>query len=188
MPAIGNSVADWVALEPDDTGPKPAQKPFDCETGGASLAALGNASDWTGPAEQARLCESRIPWSGAGSFPARFSGRAAADLAALLYLPVMVGRMAQSESALPRRLRFAFYAASLLLVTSAGASAQESSELAYSRQIEALCRQYAAAISEVPAVAAFAQCMSERHCRPISDSVRYRCDIPGPLSWHGGGY
>jgi hypothetical protein len=67
MPAIGNSVADWVALGPDDTGPKPSQKPFDCETGGASLAALGNASDWTGPAEQARLRESRIPWSGAGS-------------------------------------------------------------------------------------------------------------------------
>jgi hypothetical protein len=53
---------------------------------------------------------------------------------------------------------------------------------------EAICRQYAAAQVGMPADLMFRQCMSERHCRPSGGSAGYVCEVPGPMSWHGGGY
>jgi hypothetical protein len=76
----------------------------------------------------------------------------------------------------------------ILLVTGAAASGQAESESDYAAMIEALCRQYAAALVAVPADPAFSQCMVERHCRPSSAAPGYRCELPQPMSWHGGGY
>jgi len=85
-------------------------------------------------------------------------------------------------------LRPALFATVILLLTRAAASGQTGADLAYTETIEDLCRQYAAAISGIPADTAFNQCMDERHCRILSGSSRYRCAMPGPMTWHGGGY
>jgi hypothetical protein len=75
-----------------------------------------------------------------------------------------------------------------LLVSVTAADGQIGSELRYTQEIEALCRQYAAAVSGTSSGAMFNQCMSERHCEPVASTYLYRCEMPGPLSWHGGGY
>ena len=85
-------------------------------------------------------------------------------------------------------VRSIFCAALLVLVTGGVASGQTESENAYTAMIETLCRQYAAALVGVPAAPAFDQCMVERHCRLSSGSPGYRCELPQPMSWHGGGY
>jgi len=53
--------------------------------------------------------------------------------------------------------------------------------------IEALYRQYAAALVGIPADPAFNQCMVERHCRVSPGSPSYRCELPQAMAWHGGG-
>jgi hypothetical protein len=40
----------------------------------------------------------------------------------------------------------------------------------------------------MPADLMFNQCMSERHCRVSSGTSAYHCELPGPMTWHGGGY
>jgi hypothetical protein len=76
------------------------------------------------------------------------------------------------------------------LVAGAAAGGQPGSGVADDRAvaIEAICRQYAAAQTGMPADLMFAQCMSERHCRVSSGSPGYQCELPGPMTWHGGGY
>jgi hypothetical protein len=56
--------------------------------------------------------------------------------------------------------------------------------------MQQICRNYAdaAAQSGIPADLMFAQCMSQRHCRMLSGRAGYQCEMPGPMSWHGGGY
>jgi hypothetical protein len=54
--------------------------------------------------------------------------------------------------------------------------------------MQQICRQYAAAQTGMPADLMFKQCMSERHCRVASGSSAYQCEMPGPMTWHGGGY
>jgi hypothetical protein len=54
--------------------------------------------------------------------------------------------------------------------------------------MQELCRQYADAQVGMPVDLMFNQCMSERHCRLPSGSSTYRCELPGPMTWHGGGY
>jgi len=81
-------------------------------------------------------------------------------------------------------------AALLWLAASAAATAQTGPGATYERTavIEAICRQYAAAQTGMPADLMFRQCMTERHCRVSSGSPGYRCEAPQPMSWHGGGY
>jgi hypothetical protein len=54
--------------------------------------------------------------------------------------------------------------------------------------VQQICRQYADAQIGMPANLMFDQCMSERHCRVPSGSSAYHCELPGPMTWHGGGY
>jgi len=58
----------------------------------------------------------------------------------------------------------------------------------YTASIQQICRYYATAQTGMPADLMFAQCMSERHCRLSPGSTAYQCEMPGPMSWHGGGY
>jgi hypothetical protein len=81
-------------------------------------------------------------------------------------------------------------AALIWMAANAGAGGQTHQGVAYERAaaIEAICRQYAAAQTGMPADLMFDQCMSERHCRVSPGSPDYRCELPGPMTWHGGGY
>jgi hypothetical protein len=75
------------------------------------------------------------------------------------------------------------------LGTSVAALAQRPSQpYDYSGLVQQICRQYANAQRGMPADLMFNQCMSERHCRVASGSPAYYCELPGPMSWHGGGY
>lgn len=70
------------------------------------------------------------------------------------------------------------------------ASEQTGPGAAYDRTtvIEAICRQYAALQTGMPPAQMFNQCMLERHCRASPGASGYYCEIPGPMTWHGGGY
>jgi hypothetical protein len=75
------------------------------------------------------------------------------------------------------------------LCTSAAALAQRPSQsYDYTALMQEICRQYAnAQIGMAPDIM-FNQCMSERRCRVSSGSSSYHCELPGPMTWHGGGY
>jgi hypothetical protein len=77
-----------------------------------------------------------------------------------------------------------------LLAGVATAGGQPGPGAAYDRAaaIEAICRQYAATQIGMPPDLMFNQCMSERQCRVSPGASGYQCRLPGPLSWHGGGY
>ena len=47
--------------------------------------------------------------------------------------------------------------------------------------IESICRQYAAALTDMPADLMFKQCMFERHCRPVPSPPGYWCEPPRPM-------
>jgi hypothetical protein len=76
------------------------------------------------------------------------------------------------------------------LLAGMAASGQTGPDEAYDRAaaIAAICRQYAALQSGMPADQMFTQCMSERHCRASPGPPGYQCEAPEPMSWHGGGY
>jgi hypothetical protein len=75
------------------------------------------------------------------------------------------------------------------LCTSAAALAQTPSRSSnYAALMQEICRQYADAQVGMPADLMFNQCMSERHCQVSPGSSAYRCELPGPMTWHGGGY
>ena len=84
--------------------------------------------------------------------------------------------------------RAAIVAGSIWLVAGIAARGQTRAGAAYDGAIEALCRGYAAAQQGMPADLMFSQCMSERHCRVSAEAPGYRCEPPGPMTWHGGGY
>ena len=69
------------------------------------------------------------------------------------------------------------------LVTCGAASGQTGPGGAdsYTLMIEAICRQYAAAVTGMPPNLMFAQCMAERHCRISPGSASYHCEPPGPM-------
>jgi hypothetical protein len=92
------------------------------------------------------------------------------------------------SSASPVVVRSILWGALLLSFTGVPAGGQTNPDVDYSARIEAICRQYAAALVGMPAGPAFEQCMSQRHCSVSPDSPGYRCAMPGPLTWHGGGY
>jgi hypothetical protein len=81
------------------------------------------------------------------------------------------------------------FTAIIFLCTSSAALAQRSSQpYDYSGLVQQICRQYADAQIGMPANLMFDQCMSERHSRVPSGSSAYHCELPGPMTWHGGGY
>jgi hypothetical protein len=47
--------------------------------------------------------------------------------------------------------------------------------------VESICRQYAAALTDMPADLMFKQCMFERHCRPVPSPPGYWCEPPQPM-------
>jgi hypothetical protein len=57
----------------------------------------------------------------------------------------------------------------------------------YTASIQQICRNYAAAVTGMAPDLMFKQCMSERHCW-MAESAGYQCELPGPMTWHGGGY
>jgi len=77
----------------------------------------------------------------------------------------------------------------VFLCTGAAALAQRPSQpYDYAASVQQICRQYAAEQTGMPADLMFNQCMFERHCRVSPGSAGYQCELPGPLTWHGGGY
>jgi hypothetical protein len=85
-------------------------------------------------------------------------------------------------------VRSILWGALFLSFAPVAAGGQPDPDAAYSAGIEAICRQYAAALVGMPAGPAFDQCMSERHCSASPGSPGWRCAEPGPMAWHGGGY
>src|SRR5919109_4436558 len=86
--------------------------------------------------------------------------------------------------------RCASTGAVLIWLVAGDASGQTGAGAARDRAavIESICRQYATAQMGMPADLMFNQCMSERHCWLSAGSRRYQCELPGPMTWHGGGY
>jgi hypothetical protein len=70
----------------------------------------------------------------------------------------------------------------------AGGVAPASQADDYTAMVQRICRQCAAALTGMPPDMMFDRCMSERHCRVSSGATGYQCELPGPLTWHGGGY
>jgi hypothetical protein len=87
-----------------------------------------------------------------------------------------------------RAYQEAIFAAGILLCAGAAALAQGPHQAYdYTALIQQICRHYAAAVTGMAPDLMFKQCMSERHCR-MAGSAGYRCELPGPMTWHGGGY
>ena len=74
-------------------------------------------------------------------------------------------------------------AALIWLVTCSAASGQpgRGGVDRYTLMIEAICRQYAAAVTDMPPDRMFAQCMAERNCQISPGSASYHCEPPGPM-------
>jgi hypothetical protein len=91
-------------------------------------------------------------------------------------------RWCRVEGSASRRARPSA-AALVWLVTCGAASGQTSPGGAnsYTLMIEAICRQYAAAVTGMPPDRMFAQCMAERECRIAPGSASYHCEPPGPM-------
>ena len=79
-------------------------------------------------------------------------------------------------------------AVSIWLGAGVAAFGQAGAEVSYTAMIVELCRQYAAAVTGMPADLMFDQCVLQRHCRASSGSSGYQCEMPGPMTWLGGGY
>jgi hypothetical protein len=80
-------------------------------------------------------------------------------------------------------------AGALIWLAAGAANGQTGPGVTYDRAalIQAICRQYAVAQSGMPADLMFNQCMSERHCWVSPGSSGYQCELPGPMTWRGGG-
>ena len=74
-------------------------------------------------------------------------------------------------------------AALIWLVTCSAANGQTGPGGAdsYTLMIEAICRQYAAAVTGMPPDLMFARCMAERYCQISLGSASYHCEPPGPM-------
>jgi hypothetical protein len=104
----------------------------------------------------------------------------------------MTTRWRKAEGTGLRRTRLFAYLAAAALFWLAGGPASGQTGLGgadrYTASIEEICRRYATAITGMPTGAMLDQCMSERHCYISRGTAGYRCEMPGPLQWHGGGY
>jgi hypothetical protein len=95
--------------------------------------------------------------------------------------------LARAHSAAQNCAWFASAAAALIcLVAGTAAEEQTGPSVADDRAavIVSICRQYAAALTDMTADLMFKQCMSERHCRPVPSPPGYWCEPPPPL-WGG---
>lgn len=85
-------------------------------------------------------------------------------------------------------LRAVFTAIIFLYASGAVLAQRPRQPYEYTTAVEQICRQYAAAVRGMPPDLMFRQCMSERHCQMSQGSIGYQCELPGPMTWHGGGY
>ena len=74
-------------------------------------------------------------------------------------------------------------AALIYLVADTAAQGQTGPSVDYDRAavMVSICRQYAAALTDMPADLMFKQCMSERHCQPVPSPPGYWCEPPQPM-------
>ena len=92
--------------------------------------------------------------------------------------------LARAHSAVPKCAWFASAVAALICVAAGTAvQGQTGPSVADDRAavILSICRQYAAALTDLPADLSFKQCMSERHCRPVPSPPGYWCEPPQPM-------
>jgi hypothetical protein len=84
----------------------------------------------------------------------------------------------------------AVFTAIICLYAGAALAQRPSQASEYTALMQQICRQYATATAQtgMPARSIFTQCMSERHCWIPPGSAGYQCELPQPMSWHGGGY
>jgi hypothetical protein len=95
--------------------------------------------------------------------------------------------LARAHSAAPKCAWFASAVAALIcVVAGTAAQGQTGPSVADDRAaaIVSICRQYAAALTDMPADLMFKQCMFKRHCRPVPSPPGYWCEPPQPL-WGG---
>jgi hypothetical protein len=95
--------------------------------------------------------------------------------------------LARAHSAAGNYVRFASAAAALICLAAGTAiHGQTGPSVDYTRAVvtESICRQYAAALTDMPADLMFKQCMAERHCQPVPSPPGYWCEPPQPL-WGG---
>jgi hypothetical protein len=96
----------------------------------------------------------------------------------------MLSVPACAHSAAEKCAWFASAATALIcLVAGTAARGQIGSSVANNRAvvIESICRQYAAALTDMPADLMFKQCMYERNCRPVPSPPGYWCEPPQPM-------
>jgi hypothetical protein len=92
--------------------------------------------------------------------------------------------LARAHSAAAKCAWFASAVAALICVfADAAAQGQTGPSADYDRAVvtESICRQYAAAVTDMPADLMFKDCMSERHCRPVPTPPGYWCEPPQPM-------
>ena len=92
--------------------------------------------------------------------------------------------LARKHSAAAKCAWFASAVAALICVfADAAAQGQTGHSADYDRAVvtESICRQYAAAVTDMPADLMFKDCMSERHCRPVPTPPGYWCEPPQPM-------
>ena len=95
--------------------------------------------------------------------------------------------LARTHSAAENCVWFVSAAAALIcLVAGTAVQGQTGPSVDYDRAVvtESICRQYAAALTEMPADLMFKQCIGERHCQPVPSPPGYWC-APPPLLWGG---
>jgi hypothetical protein len=76
--------------------------------------------------------------------------------------------------------------AAALMCLLAGPAAAQLAGPAYDQSIVGLCRNYAAAIRDLPAESTFASCMEQRGCSNIPGTAQYQCQDPSLQPRHGG--
>jgi hypothetical protein len=95
--------------------------------------------------------------------------------------------LARALCAAPKRAWFASAMAALICVIAGTAvQGQTGPSVADDRAavIVSICRQYAAALTDMPTDLMFKQCMLQRQCRPVPSPPGYWCKPP-PLLWAG---
>jgi hypothetical protein len=103
---------------------------------------------------------------------------------ALVMVELMQSVPARAHSAAEKCAWFTSAAAALIcLVAGTAAQGQIGRNVADDRAvvIESICRQYAAALSDMPTDLMFKQCMYERNCRPVPSPPGYWCEPPQPM-------
>jgi hypothetical protein len=98
-------------------------------------------------------------------------------------IELMQSALAHAHSAATKCAWFASAAAALICLVAGAAAQGQTDPGAYDRAVatESICRQYAAAVTDMPADLMFKDCMSERHCQPVPTPPGYWCEPPQPM-------